>query len=194
MTLKPIVIYIAGYGRSGSTVLDILLGNHPKIASGGELWQLPFLWQVRDIRCTCGKAFTECALWQNSAVKEYFSPQLADQILSIEKLSHIYKLIGGKIDQPAREIYRDYHRSLFGSFAKHTGKEYIVDSSQSSWPVAGRFLALQQIAGLEVYVIHLVRNGLDTMQSLVITGSNRALENIIAPPKWAALRVCLWMG
>lgn len=34
---KPQVIYISGYGRSGSTLLDIILGNHPKVISTGEL-------------------------------------------------------------------------------------------------------------------------------------------------------------
>jgi hypothetical protein len=31
------VVYVIGYGRSGSTVLGVLLGNHPAIACGGEL-------------------------------------------------------------------------------------------------------------------------------------------------------------
>ena len=29
--------YIAGFGRSGSTVLDVLLGNHPEVLSLGEV-------------------------------------------------------------------------------------------------------------------------------------------------------------
>ena len=31
------IIYIMGYGRSGSTLLDIILGNHPEIQSLGEV-------------------------------------------------------------------------------------------------------------------------------------------------------------
>ena len=38
--ISPTIIYIAGYGRSGSTVLDIMLGDHPRIFSGGELTYL----------------------------------------------------------------------------------------------------------------------------------------------------------
>ena len=38
--MSPTVLYIAGYGRSGSTVLDMLLGTHPRIIGGGELTHL----------------------------------------------------------------------------------------------------------------------------------------------------------
>ena len=33
----PLVVYIMGDGRSGSTVTGIVLGNHPSISSNGEL-------------------------------------------------------------------------------------------------------------------------------------------------------------
>jgi hypothetical protein len=36
--------------------------------------------------------------------------------------------------------------------------------------------------------VHLVRNGLATMESLTLTGSNWALEGRIRPPKWPGLR------
>lgn len=35
------VLFIAGGGRTGSTFLDTVLGNHPDVASYGELYRLP---------------------------------------------------------------------------------------------------------------------------------------------------------
>ena len=36
----PGILYIAGYGRSGSTLLDSLLNDHPSIFGGGEMMWL----------------------------------------------------------------------------------------------------------------------------------------------------------
>ena len=40
-TTQPIrVLYFAGYGRSGTTVLDIALGQHPAVIGSGEISEL----------------------------------------------------------------------------------------------------------------------------------------------------------
>jgi hypothetical protein len=62
------VLKITGLGRSGSTILDIVLGNHPQIESVGEVGNLMYNgWISREslhginpkgLRipiCTCGK-------------------------------------------------------------------------------------------------------------------------------------------
>ena len=41
MQARPKILYIVGAGRSGSTILDIALGNSPEICSSGELVHLP---------------------------------------------------------------------------------------------------------------------------------------------------------
>lgn len=45
------VFYIAGYGRSGSTVLDMLLGMHPAILGMGELTHVFEYW-LGDETCS----------------------------------------------------------------------------------------------------------------------------------------------
>ena len=37
---KPTVVYITSRGHSGSTLLSLMLGGHPKVVSGGELKML----------------------------------------------------------------------------------------------------------------------------------------------------------
>lgn len=58
------LIYIGGSGRSGSTLLDMLLSNHPDIQSVGEIHRLNLY--ARDIneRCTCGESILDCSFWQ----------------------------------------------------------------------------------------------------------------------------------
>ncbi len=67
------LIYIASASRSGSTILDNLLSNHPDAASIGELRQLSgHLRQGNagrswDWRCTCGLSLTDCPIWSATA-------------------------------------------------------------------------------------------------------------------------------
>lgn len=55
-------LYICGAGHSGSTLLDMLLGSHSRIASLGEIINLP-MDLATNSPCTCGKTVRECDLW-----------------------------------------------------------------------------------------------------------------------------------
>ena len=56
------VLYIAGNGHSGSTLLDIVIGSNPSIFSAGELGFItrPSIWEEF---CSCGTKISECTLW-----------------------------------------------------------------------------------------------------------------------------------
>jgi len=61
-------VYIAGRGHSGSTLLELLLGAHPAIASMGELEKLSLQF-ARDHApypglCSCGKRPNDCETWR----------------------------------------------------------------------------------------------------------------------------------
>jgi hypothetical protein len=51
-------------GRSGSTLLDRLLGRHSQVASLGEVMQWPKN-QALDTMCTCGEPMSRCVFWQS---------------------------------------------------------------------------------------------------------------------------------
>lgn len=57
-------LYICGAGHSGSTLLDMLLGSHSRIASLGEIINLPMDWATNN-RCTCGAHVRDCDVWSN---------------------------------------------------------------------------------------------------------------------------------
>ena len=70
-TNKVKVLFIAGPGRSGSTLLDMLLGQINGCYSTGEL---RFIWSrgfEQNQLCGCGKPFRECEFW-TEVVKEAF--------------------------------------------------------------------------------------------------------------------------
>lgn len=56
------IVYIAGYGRSGSSILGRVLGQQDGFVSLGEFARAGrFIADDRD--CTCGEALHECAFW-----------------------------------------------------------------------------------------------------------------------------------
>lgn len=189
------VLYIAGYGRSGSTVLDIILGNHSGITGVGEV---TFMWghhSGTNRKCSCGMPYGKCRFWKDFFPSGSPTSDLTRLVRKVEKLSFIPRLLLGWVTKKDRDAYRTCQARLFDQVVSHVGKPIVVDSSKSAWKAAGRFLALCRLAGQDVYVLHLVRNGLATMESLTVTGSNRALKGYIPAPKWAGLRSALgWVS
>ena len=59
-----LVIYIAADSRSGSTLLDLLLGNHDSIVSVGELRRLAEHYNG-SLACTCGLSVDQCGFWRD---------------------------------------------------------------------------------------------------------------------------------
>jgi hypothetical protein len=56
-------LYILSAGHSGSTLLNLILGSHPRAIAVSELTRLPAN-IAHDERCTCGVGMRECAHWR----------------------------------------------------------------------------------------------------------------------------------
>ena len=88
------IIYIVSNDRSGSTVLDFLLGQHPDIISIGELHHLYKYLVCNEeylkdtlLKCTCGKRVNECEFW--SMVQKELGTNLKKFPIN---LNHAYNL------------------------------------------------------------------------------------------------------
>lgn len=70
------LVYITGTGRSGSTLLDMLLNQHPRIAALGEVhrFSMSINRKTKPHRCTCGSEIAECEFW--SAVIDSLGSEL----------------------------------------------------------------------------------------------------------------------
>ncbi len=55
------LVAIASAGHSGSTLLDLLLGNHPRVSSAGEMNRLTLF--PGDRVCACRAVVNECEYW-----------------------------------------------------------------------------------------------------------------------------------
>ena len=125
--------------------------------------------------------YGKCRFWKDFFPFGSPTSDLTRLVRKVEKLSFIPRLLLGWVTKKDRDAYRACQARLFDQVVSHVGKPIVVDSSKSAWKAAGRFLALCRLAGQDVYVVHLVRNGLATMESLTVTGSDRALKGTSRP-------------
>jgi Glycosyl transferase family 2/Sulfotransferase family len=158
----PPVIFIAGSGRSGSTMLERVLGAMPGFVNVGELIDM-FRRATDGERCGCGLAFTDCPFW-TAVGKRAFGGWDTGDLAAVSKLQdkvarqrHLPRLLAQRLTgQDFRAdvaAYGEYYRKLYRAIAAEAGAQYVVDASK--WPVQALALAR---AGIDVRVIHLVRD------------------------------------
>ncbi|KPQ17781.1 MAG: Sulfotransferase family [Rhodobacteraceae bacterium HLUCCO18] len=187
--MPPRILYIAGYSRSGSTLLDMALAGSGRIASTGELTYLQDDAALPDRRCTCGAAYGACCRYAGWLAARPANE--ADLVRGIERRGNLRRLLTGTVAAEEARAYRAYAQGLFGHIGAATGAEIVVDSSKSARDAAGRPLALSLLAGLDVRILHLTRDPRHTMQSYVTRGSNWVLEGHRAPRPFETWRPIL---
>jgi hypothetical protein len=181
------VLYIAGYGRSGSTVLDVVLGNHADLVSVGEATYLVDEWDSSGRHCACGRPYRECPFWNDLPDAVSLTSDTGAAIRRVEQRSSALSVLFNAVSAETRARYRKFQQRLFGYVSARAGASVVVDSSKSARDAALRFYTLAAVADLDVYVLHLVRNGRATVASC-LKGSNWALEGHRAPPALPGLR------
>lgn len=155
------LVYIAGVARSGSTVLDSVLGNHPQIQSVGELAKLASDGWLHNFYCSCGNPSQDCPFW--GAVHEAWCS--LNGSVSVEE----YVDIQNKVEQIHQwpSLLREHWQSTrtFRLYAEQTlvllkaiqmvsGCATIVDSSKG----LERVFALSLIPDIDLKIIQLVRD------------------------------------
>lgn len=93
-------VYILSAGRSGSTLLNMLLGSHPEALAVGELTHLPKNLAL-NTECSCGKLVRSCDVWRPvtermGAVSDPYRMDLgfigASTVVDRKKLTRAYKI------------------------------------------------------------------------------------------------------
>lgn len=165
MKIKDIsVIYIAGNGHSGSTLLDIILGASTDIFSAGELTKITRN-SIFEEYCSCGQLIGECEVW--SKVMKNWSEKSPITLEEYRRLIQNFErnkatpiVLFYKLN-PSRDFknYCEATHLLFEAIKKVTGKSVIVDSSKYPQRIA----MLNKFAKLKV--IHLCRNAKGVLNS-----------------------------
>ena len=158
------VLFIAGALRSGSTLLDRVIGAHEGFCSVGEahtIWEGSF---EGNQLCGCGAPFHECAFWDEVSRRAFdvaparFDPTTAIHLKdSVGRIRHGPQLFLPRRPSRHKTIISSYGeliRRLYTAIQAVSGARVIVDSSKSPTHA----LVLSRLPGVEVNVVHLVRD------------------------------------
>lgn len=177
---KVPLIYILSSGRSGTTLLDMLLGAHPNTWTTGEIQLLPH--ELADPRspCGCGNPVRRCAFWSNvientkvdrsGAHVGYFRNKR--QVGKVLRWAKLLDLLRGSVSErwsPIATEYEDRNVQLFRSVKEEARTRtdqsirWLVDASKDPY----RLLWLQQSNRFDIRVIHLIKDPRSFVYSMV---------------------------
>jgi hypothetical protein len=186
---RPVrVLYFAGSGRSGTTVVTNILGQLPGTFAAGEL---RYLWQRgvgQDHLCGCGQHFSSCPVWSAVMRRVREAATLDDEapppdevdigrgLLARLRMARLPGTLarhllgrrpvpGHTDDAMITQLYR--------AIAAETGGAVIIDSSKL--PPYG--LLLSSLPDVELSVIHLVRDPRATAYSWLRSKPSRDTED-----------------
>jgi len=165
------VAFIGGYTRSGSTLLDRLLGELPGVQSVGELRHIWGMGFVENRLCGCGASFRDCRFWRAVVARAFGEMDIATAERRRDAEERLYRarytpflLRPSRLpaaQRDARAAFLESRARLFAAIAFVSGASTIVDSSKN--PSYG--LLLGATPGLAVCTLHLVRDSRATSYS-----------------------------
>jgi hypothetical protein len=161
MTAPIDVLYIAGSGRSGSTLLDRVLGQSPELTSLGEMRYLWTFGLTDNNLCECGEPFRDCAFWQRvlreslgdlDPVKIERLKRIANRLDWVPSIPRVIGWVpGGRWE---RDELVDTLSRVYRAISGAAGTPWLVDSSKA--PSYG-FL-ISRSAEIRLHVLHLIRD------------------------------------
>lgn len=186
-TIKPdsdetiTILYIAGYGRSGSTLLGRLIARHRFAFDAGEIASLFTTVNNDEQACSCGKTIVDCDFWVNvvQLLEKRLGVGFQNELPNLRKQTeHLSSLPKWMLDRNSAKIkrYSIYLGALYQAISEVSGCSVIIDSSKSSYRAAWRPNILSETHHLRVVPCLLIRR-LPAVYYSVRRGSNRKLES-----------------
>jgi hypothetical protein len=157
------VLYVGSWSRSGSTLLDLILGQLPGFVSVGEV---RFLWErglVERQLCGCGTAVPDCPFWR-AVLREAFGDvqgvdagamiALQQEVDGLARVPWLLAPSRPRRLERAVVAYREVLGLVYRAVRSVSGASVIVDSSK--YATYGGLLA--GVPGLDLRALHLVRD------------------------------------
>jgi sulfotransferase family protein len=161
--LDQTVLYIGGFGRSGSTLVERILGQLPGFCSAGEI---VFLWQrglIDGQLCGCGTPVPECDFWTRVGKTAFGGWDQIDahEMLALQKRvdrnRYIPSMVAPRLRPQALEDferYTDVLSRLYRGIGEVAGARVVIDASKH----ASTAFLLRKVPGIDLRVVHLVRD------------------------------------
>lgn len=157
------VLYVGGIGRSGSTLIERVIGQLPGACPVGELVHLWERGIAEDERCGCGAPFRQCPFWQQVGKAAFGGwdqldlGRVAALRARVDRNRFIPLLAGRRVSprlRSALDEYTSYYARLYAALAEVSGAELIIDSSKH--PSLAHCLRWR--TDINLRVLHLVRD------------------------------------
>jgi hypothetical protein len=137
------LVYIGGFGRSGSTLLEYLLTSDPEVVACGEVARHLHKFRARR-DCTCGRPAADCPVWGPFQIGRENAKGLDHQTLTLALLKQVSDAF-----------------------------PVMVDSSKTAWGSALVPLRLRRSLGCDFLLVHLVRDPRAVCWSTIRTAPRR---------------------
>jgi hypothetical protein len=164
------VIYILSTGRSGSTLLDLLLNVHSEMWTLGELDVFRHELCGENRPCGCGRTLQKCPFWssvipdlplQNPINVDYFRETYnAGRVL---RFPHVLDIIRGSVNpkrQDEADQFADVNANVLRAIKRGAQNftdekiEFVVDASKDVY----RLFWLQRSPQLDLWILHLTKD------------------------------------
>jgi hypothetical protein len=198
------VLLVTGFGRSGTTLLNTVLGSTPGVFAAGEI---RFLWErglLARRSCGCGQPIDACPVWGPVLEKAFGHPidvdaaALVAEDRQVMRTRHLPWMVGPRVlgDRLLQRLdaLPDALSAVYRSLHEVTGARLIVDTSK---PPSFGFV-LQHLDGIDLRILHVVRDpravAHSWSRSKPLTDGAARTEMLRLPPGRSALQWDLWNG
>lgn len=162
MTEAVEVLYFVGKGRSGTTLLDNILGQLDGYVSTGEITKL-WNWGFKNgWSCGCGQPVPTCPFWLSVMEAGFGAVPDVDEMLELQREVMrwpnvprlIYQSMRDEITWPALDEFVGILSGVYRGIAQTSGANVVIDSSK--WPAFPTALGI--VPDIDVHLLHLVRD------------------------------------
>ena len=196
--MKPKIIYIAGGGHSGSTLLSMIIGTSKEVFGLGEAYFYnsyhdegsdPKLYKLESKTCTCGKQFSDCEFWSDVDKKLTEPLNILRNSSIIDTLKIGWNILVSPVSRLQFNLNLGDDIQLFDAVRSvHEDKgidhKYFLDSSKDP----RRLFRLVKLFGHErIIVIHLIRDMRGYVNSYNNKNKPRVTESGLDPQNFFKL-------
>jgi hypothetical protein len=161
MLKKNSVVFISGSGRSGTTIVDRILGTIPEAVTVSQLYHIIFDLYHEEVICSCGNQTGKCEFWTLVIKKLSLSKENIKKITRIhEEINHsryFFNILFGTLSNKKKvelKYYLKWLETLYDTIFEITKKNIIIDSSK----VPSHILLLSKINKYNISDLHIIRH------------------------------------